>query len=473
WSTHRKACETNAEKRRRDQLIVDAIWQEKAMSSALDSESDRQRLNQPALPIPSVTGTDIIEMGHDFAYDVGAEFNHDDHPLLEPEPPHGFSLDDIKIEYHPSSGIEAKVYPFHNFQRRPMVSSDAPPSSEPWHPFQSRLEFEVAELALEVGLNNKQTDWLVKLCHRCIDGKEKFMFKNHKDIHIKWEAASVRITKFTKEVISVPYDGKMWDFDLHYRDLWGLASDLLEDPRIFPHFTFDAQHLSKFDGETFVHFMDEPFTAQDFWDVQSQLPPGGKPLAFILYADKTKLSSFGTVKGYPVVARLANLPTNIRNGRGVGSGYVVGWLPIIQEDKDYAGKPGWVNFKNTVWHESFRRITALLASKLKTGQWFACMDDVSRWFFLCVLILSADYEEQCVMLLTRGVMSLWPCPICLVPRDALSDDSRAAVMAARSKDTLEEKEEVLKVLGLHDIEVVVTRPLPLQPWQPLVVSLLG
>ncbi|KAG1890839.1 hypothetical protein F4604DRAFT_1888578 [Suillus subluteus] len=465
WSTHRKACEMNAEKRRRDQLIVDTIRQEKATSSALDSESDRQRLNQPALPIPSVTGTNIIEMGHDFAYDVGAKFNHDDHPLLKPEPPRGFSLDDIKIEYHPSSSIEAKVYLFHNFQRRPMVSSEAPPSSEPWRPFQSRLEFEVAEVALEVGLNNKQTDRLVKLCHRCIDGKEKFTFKNHKDIHIKWEAASVHITKFMKEVISVPHDGKMWDFDLHYRDLWGLASDLLEDPRIFPHFTFDAQRLSKFDGETFVCFVDEPFTAQDFWDVQSQLPPGGKPLAFILYADKTKLLSFGTAKGYPVVARLANLPTNIRNGRGVGSGYVVGWLPIIQEDKDYAGKPGWVNFKNTIWHESFRRITASLASKSKTGQWFACMDDISRWFFLCVLILSADYEEQCVMSLTRGVMSLWPCPICLVPRDALcdtskiyarrtADDSRAAVMAAQSKDTLEEKEEVLKVLGLRDVENV-------------------
>ncbi|KAG1849777.1 hypothetical protein F4604DRAFT_1971059 [Suillus subluteus] len=357
WSTHRKACETNAEKRRRDQLIVDAIRQEK------------------------------------------------DHPLLEPEPPRGFSLDDIKIEYHPSSGIEAKVYPFHNFQCHPMVSSEAPPSSEPWRPFQSCLEFEVTELALEVGLNNKQTDQLVKLCHRCINGKEKFTFKNHKDIHIKWEAASVRITKFTKEVISVPYDGKMWDFDLHYRDLWGLASDLLEDPHIFPHFTFNAQHLSKFDGETFVRFVDEPFTVQDFWDVQSQLPPGGKPLAFILYADKTKLSSFGTVKGYPVVAHL------------------------IQEDKDYAGKPGWVNFKNTVWHESFRSITASLASKSKTGQWFACMDDVSRWFFLCVLILSADYEEQL-------------------------DDSCAVVMAARSKDTLEEKEEVLKVLGLRDVENV-------------------
>lgn len=61
-------------------------------------------------------------------------------------------------------------------------------------------------------------------------------------------------------------------------------------------------------------------------------------------------------------------------------------------------------------------------------------------------------------------MSLWPCPICLVPQDALSDtsktytrrtadDSHAAVTTARAKDTIEEQEEVLKVLGLCNIEV--------------------
>ena len=54
--------------------------------------------------------------------------------------------------------------------------------------------------------------------------------------------------------------------------------------------------------------------------VQSCLPNGAKPLFFILYADKTRLSSFGTEKGYPVIARLANLPVDIRNGEGIGGG---------------------------------------------------------------------------------------------------------------------------------------------------------
>ena len=66
---------------------------------------------------------------------------------------------------------------------------------------------------------------------------------------------------------------------------------------------------------------------------QSTLPVNGYPLCWILYADKSKLSSFGTVKGYPVIIRCANLPSNIRNGTGIGGGRVVGWLPVVHKQK--------------------------------------------------------------------------------------------------------------------------------------------
>ena len=54
-----------------------------------------------------------------------------------------------------------------------------------------------------------------------------------------------------------------------------------------------------------------------------------KPVSIIFYADKNKLSSFGTQKGYPVVVRCANLPVQIRNSDGIGGGMIVAWLPIV------------------------------------------------------------------------------------------------------------------------------------------------
>ena len=65
------------------------------------------------------------------------------------------------------------------------------------------------------------------------------------------------------------------------------------------------------------------------WLNQSEIPEGSNPLCFILYANKTKLSSFGMTKGYPVITHCVNLPTMIQNGNGFGGGCVVGWLPVV------------------------------------------------------------------------------------------------------------------------------------------------
>lgn len=53
------------------------------------------------------------------------------------------------------------------------------------------------------------------------------------------------------------------------------------------------------------------------------------PLGLYIYADKSKLSSFGTVTGYPVIARMAILPRSIRNSSGFGGAFMIGWLPDV------------------------------------------------------------------------------------------------------------------------------------------------
>ncbi len=60
------------------------------------------------------------------------------------------------------------------------------------------------------------------------------------------------------------------------------------------------------------------------------MPKGEKPSCFIIYIDKSKLSTFGTEIGYPVMARIVNLPVDARNGEGTGGTCIVGWLPIVR-----------------------------------------------------------------------------------------------------------------------------------------------
>lgn len=66
----------------------------------------------------------------------------------------------------------------------------------------------------------------------------------------------------------------------------------------------------------------------------------------------------------------------------------------VAEDAGEAGKPGYVNFKQVVWHESFLKILNTMEDHSKTGVWYTCIDGVKRWLWLLILIISADYEEQ-------------------------------------------------------------------------------
>ncbi|KAF8834824.1 hypothetical protein BDN67DRAFT_992580 [Paxillus ammoniavirescens] len=328
--------------------------------------------------------------------------------------------DTFKTEYHPKSGRVTIIDPFSTFSR----SRSAPPpvvDDEPWHPFTSRADFEFAEIAHKSALSKEQTDNLLHLIWRILARNTGFTLKSHTDVSDAWTRASMQLTPFEKHIVPVRHKKEDLKFEVHIRPLWDWAMDLLQDPFLAPHFVWDAEHLYKHNGTRFERFVDEPWTADRWWQIQSALPDNGVPFAFILHADKTNLSSSGKVKGYPVVARCGNLPVGLRNGDGIGGGRMVGWLPIVSEDSGQDGKLTFTNLKHVVWHQSFLKLLDSIILLSKTGFAHKCFDDVLRWLYPIILILSADYEEQCVMAAIRGFNSYTPCPVCLVPANELYD----------------------------------------------------
>ncbi|KAF9470064.1 hypothetical protein BDN70DRAFT_770837, partial [Pholiota conissans] len=122
---------------------------------------------------------------------------------------------------------------------------------------------------------------------------------------------------------------------------------------------------------------------------------------------------------------------------------LVGWLPIVKEDSNETGKKDFVNLKRVVWHEGFKELFESIIQYAKTGIMKLCGDGIRRWLFPIILMLSADYEEQCVMALIRGIGSACPCPKCL-----------DIYKKAQQLESEEEKEALLKSVGLRDIENV-------------------
>ncbi|KAJ6510938.1 hypothetical protein C8R45DRAFT_1050416 [Mycena sanguinolenta] len=381
----------------------------------------------------------------------------------------------------PPQNCSLDEYLEHEASRCQLPSTD----QQPWLPFRTRLDFEVAEFSQENMLNRAATNKLIALIRRCAANLEEFTIKNYNDMNKQWEAASKECTnvslyasllpgspinfQFGKYDVVVPYKETLPSFEMFARPLWSWTLDLIRDPCLAPCFIWDAVKMYRHNGRSFVRFWNEPWTAAAFWEIQSLLPnhEDAKLCSFIIYADKSKLSSFGTQKAYPIIARLGNLVVGIRNGNGWGGGQVVGELPIVADDTVETKKKGYVDFKNAVWHKSFFKLLESIAVHSKTGVWTKCGDGKTRWLFPVVLILAADYEEASVMTLIRGVGGNYPCPICLVGKDEQSDltlisdlrtaqASKAAVEKVR-KLTSDAGEELLKDLGLRKVDNVFWR----------------
>ncbi|KAF8164144.1 hypothetical protein K438DRAFT_2067539 [Mycena galopus ATCC 62051] len=323
-----------------------------------------------------------------------------------------------------------------------MAKRPVPTDPQPWRPFRSQLDFELAEFCEHNMLNKDSTGILISLIRRCILDPENFTLRSQSEVDELWDLASHKCTA-------------------------DMTLSLVQDPRLASCFVWDAEKAYKFNGDSYVRFYHEPWTADAFWDAQSGLPndPAAKPVCWVVYADKSKLSSLGTQKVYAVVAQLGNIRADIRNSTRFGGGQIVGHQPIVDGDPNERNKPGFSNFKNIVWHAAMYKLLETIAGISKVGHWTQCGDDLLRWLFPLVLILAADYEEACVMALIRGLQGLYPCPICFVPWDQQSDlstehplrssaESQQILEAARAKSTKEEREEHLKDHGLRDIDNV-------------------
>lgn len=108
------------------------------------------------------------------------------------EPP--YELDDIKVEYHPHSKKPPSVHHFSEFSRSRPSEGQIPRNNSPWEPFRTRLDFEVAEIALEAALTKEQTNRLLDLVHRSASGTDPFTLQSHDEVRSLWEMASQRYT---------------------------------------------------------------------------------------------------------------------------------------------------------------------------------------------------------------------------------------------------------------------------------------
>jgi hypothetical protein len=133
-------------------------------------------------------------------------------------------------------------------------------------------------------------------------------------------------------------------------------------------------------------------------------------LAPSVYSDKSQLSSFGTVKAYPVILRVLNVHSNIRNTAGFGGGHLIGLLPHVwhillslvfwaliisfQVEERAEDKFDLASYRRNLIHSSLAEVFESLRTPSELGTWLQCGDGKKRHIYFYLKDAIADGEEQ-------------------------------------------------------------------------------
>jgi len=108
---------------------------------------------------------------------------------------------DIKIIYHPNARLPNRYLTADAYREecetfRRLSNGAEKRSHSPWSPFQSRLDYEVAQLMLEAGMNKAFVDRMIRLFHRCkaASKDDDFTLEGYDHVRKLWDLAAHKCT---------------------------------------------------------------------------------------------------------------------------------------------------------------------------------------------------------------------------------------------------------------------------------------
>lgn len=101
----------------------------------------------------------------------------------------------FQVIYHSNSGLSSKSTNFDDYMETISAASSPLTQEKPWWPyFNSREDFELAELMLEASLSQKQCNRLLNIIQKCAKGSGSVTLSSYGDMQSRWESASSLLT---------------------------------------------------------------------------------------------------------------------------------------------------------------------------------------------------------------------------------------------------------------------------------------
>ncbi|KAG1828595.1 hypothetical protein DFJ58DRAFT_672192 [Suillus subalutaceus] len=279
----------------------------------------------------------------------------------------------------------------------------------PYHPFNSQIEWEVARWAKLRGAT--LTAFLDLLSIDGVSERLGLSFKNTNELNkiIDYELPTGR-PKFKREQVVVA--GK--PFNVYYRDIPECIKSLYGDPDFARYLTFAPKRHYTDEDQT-VRLFHDMYTGKWWWNMQKKLDqhcPGGTIIPIIISTDKTQVTMFRNKSAYPVYLTIGNIPKEIRRKPSHGGHILLAYLPNTRLEQ-ITNKASCRWSLANLYHTCLSRVLAPLQHAGLEGINMHSGDGALHRCHPLFASFVGDYPEQ---LLATGI-KFGDCPKCDVKKD--------------------------------------------------------
>ncbi|KAH9911468.1 uncharacterized protein BXZ73DRAFT_56964, partial [Epithele typhae] len=291
---------------------------------------------------------------------------------------------------------------------------DGAPSLNPFAPFASKLDWDVAKWAKTRGSGS--TAFTDLLTIEGVAQRLELSYKNSRELNrlIDEELPSGR-PPFHRHEIEVGGE----KFEVFFRDVLLCIKALFGDPEFAPLLLLTPeQHYTDESRQERVYF--DMNTGKWWWVQQKRLEelnPGATVIPVIISSDKTQLTQFGNKTAYPVYLTIGNLPKSIRSKPSRRGQILLAYLPTTKLSH-IKGTASRRRSLANLFHACLARVLAPLGAAGQDGIPVTSGDGITRRGHPILASYVGDYPEQ---VLICGCKT-GECPKCPIPRNDVGED---------------------------------------------------
>ncbi|KAI0027825.1 hypothetical protein K488DRAFT_60342 [Vararia minispora EC-137] len=277
------------------------------------------------------------------------------------------------------------------------LGPDSIPDDNPFYPFVSQLDWEVACWAKTRGLGSTAFTDLLKIPE--VIGRLGLSYHSSRDLNDTLRSSLPGRPSFSRSTIEVVGQ----TYELYLRDAMECVKALYSSPEFAAELVFaPVKHFASINGER-IRMYSDMHTGKWWWQIQPKLErrkPGATIVPLIVSSDKTQLTQFRNRSAYPVYLTLGNIPKETHRKPSRQAQLLLGYFPVTSMEhikNDEVRRRALAS----LFHECMRLALAPVKDAGRNGIELASGDGVLRRCHPIFAAFVGDYPEQVLVTLSK------------------------------------------------------------------------